>query len=249
MLAFTHEIGHNFDSDHTQCYKPAVDECYSCNSNKRSCPNPSIAGQGAATIMSYCHHCGGGYDNIAYTFGGYYDESAMEWVADPTMDAFGFSDRAERVPEQMYQHVRSRANSCVDVLTACTSDTHCDDGLYCNGVENCIDGWCYLGTSPPCGAGIPCSETGSGTGECETCTSNEECNDFLYCTGAETCNTDGVCVSAGNPCALGEVCVEEDNSYSCVQSSCAISGESCKKTQCCSGLLCYVGYKGGPQCG
>jgi hypothetical protein len=242
MLAFVHEIGHNFNSEHTQCYNPPVDECRSCRGNKRSCPNS----QGAATIMSYCHLCSGGYDNVAYTFGGYKDDSSGAWVPDPSIYDLGFSYLAERVPQTMYQHAQTRENSCLS-FSACTMDSHCDDGLYCNGVETCntASGTCESGTNP-CAVGKVCDESSSSCEIVSTCTTDAECNDSLYCTGAETCDA-GVCGSAGNPCAVGEVC-DESASTPCVHPNCAIYQESCKKTQCCDGYLCYVGYPGGPQC-
>ena len=61
-----HELGHNFGSDHTHCYSPAIDTCYSgeggCYSGATSCPAPftyngvtNITG----TSMSYCNRIGG----------------------------------------------------------------------------------------------------------------------------------------------------------------------------------------------
>jgi hypothetical protein len=61
-----HELGHNFGSDHTHCYSPPIDTCYSgeggCYSGGTSCPAPfnfngvtSITG----TSMSYCNRIGG----------------------------------------------------------------------------------------------------------------------------------------------------------------------------------------------
>jgi hypothetical protein len=252
MLAFAHEIGHNFNSEHTQCYQPPVDECYSCKSNReRSCPDPDDENRGAATIMSYCHLCGGvdpagvppgtrpGYNNVAYTFGGYYNDTTGQWKPNPTMHDFGFSYLAERVPQKMYQHVKSR-ETCVS-FEACATSDDCDDDLYCNGVETCnTAGVCESGDDL-CGAGIPCIEPGM----CDTCTKDEDCDDSDFCNGPETCNT-GVCVSEGNPCGIGQVC--DALNSNCVEQNCPGFGESCKKAACCSGLLCYVGYRGGPQC-
>ncbi|MFI5168213.1 MAG: IPT/TIG domain-containing protein [Thermoanaerobaculales bacterium] len=65
ILSYTHEIGHNFNSPHTECYTPAVDTCTPCNTF--SCTGSVPAGGG--TIMSYCHACSGGYNNIILYFG------------------------------------------------------------------------------------------------------------------------------------------------------------------------------------
>ena len=39
----------------------------------------------------------------------------------------------------------------------CTTDADCDDGLFCNGVETCVDGVCQNGESP-CDSGQTCRE-------------------------------------------------------------------------------------------
>ena len=36
----------------------------------------------------------------------------------------------------------------------CSSDADCDDGLYCNGVEHCVNGHCVPGTPPNCDDGL-----------------------------------------------------------------------------------------------
>ena len=64
ILCYTHEIGHNFSSPHTECYTPPVDTCTLCDTF--SCAGPVPAGGG--TIMSYCHACGG-YSSIILYFG------------------------------------------------------------------------------------------------------------------------------------------------------------------------------------
>jgi hypothetical protein len=65
ILCFTHELGHNFAAQHTECYDPPVDTCTPCSSFSCTGPVPS----GGGTIMSYCHACSGGYNNITLYFG------------------------------------------------------------------------------------------------------------------------------------------------------------------------------------
>ena len=80
-----------------------------------------------------------------------------------------------------------------DTTTACTDDTGCDDGLFCNGVETCdltdpLAGICAAGTAP-CAADETCDEDGDEcdfTGETQafTLTPNSD-------TGADFAGTSG----------------------------------------------------------
>lgn len=107
IQAFTHEIGHNFNSPHTHCYQnlggnaAAIDNCYNgqCGSTGCYCGAtslPGAAGTGSGTIMSYCHLLGG--SNVALTLG----------LGHP------FGVMPERVPNRMRSHVLSVASaSCM----------------------------------------------------------------------------------------------------------------------------------------
>ncbi len=62
FMVTCHELGHNFSSPHTHDYCPPIDECY---------PGTCSAGDGCVTngtIMSYCHLCDGGFENITTFF-------------------------------------------------------------------------------------------------------------------------------------------------------------------------------------
>ncbi len=67
LLCFSHELGHNFNSEHTHCYSPPVDTCYSGESGCYSGPTSVPPEKG--TIMSYCHLRSGGYSNVKLFFG------------------------------------------------------------------------------------------------------------------------------------------------------------------------------------
>ena len=45
----------------------------------------------------------------------------------------------------------------VVVRNGCASDAECDDGLFCNGVEPCVNQTCQMGATP-CAAGLSCDE-------------------------------------------------------------------------------------------
>jgi hypothetical protein len=46
-----------------------------------------------------------------------------------------------------------------DVPLECTSDAQCDDGVYCNGIEQCLDAHCHDGEVVDCGEGDDCHMT------------------------------------------------------------------------------------------
>ncbi len=56
FIVFTHETGHSFSSPHTHDYSPQIDNCAggSCITN--------------GTVMSYCHLCPGGMNNMTTLF-------------------------------------------------------------------------------------------------------------------------------------------------------------------------------------
>ncbi|MCU0756020.1 MAG: M12 family metallo-peptidase, partial [Xanthomonadales bacterium] len=107
IVAFAHEVGHNFNSPHTHCYRNlggnanAVDTCYgqepdaACHAGSNSLPG--AAGQGSGTIMSYCHLLSPGMSNIGLTLGG--------TAASP----HPFGTAPLRVPSRMRAHVVARA--------------------------------------------------------------------------------------------------------------------------------------------
>jgi len=93
-----HEIGHNFNSDHTHCYAPVIDECHNgeaangCWAGTESLPGP--ASEAPGTIMSYCHLLQGGLNNISVTLG----------------RDHAYGNQPERVPDRMRSHVLARAD-------------------------------------------------------------------------------------------------------------------------------------------
>ena len=111
IQAFTHEIGHNFNSPHTHCYQNVggnaapVDKCYAGQCGTANCfcatagdPAALPAGcpngtSGCGTIMSYCHLPPWSSANISLTLGLGHPYGVMP----------------ERVPNRMRSHVVSTA--------------------------------------------------------------------------------------------------------------------------------------------
>ena len=81
--------------------QPLVDTCGVKVNGVYQCPSGSTA-SGAATIMSYCHVCGGGSAAVGMTFGGSWDEDDRNnidnWQNDTTIDA-SFHTDPKRVPQ------------------------------------------------------------------------------------------------------------------------------------------------------
>ena len=83
-----------------------------------------------------------------------------------------------------------------DSGVVCASDAECDDGLFCNGLETCVNGTCVDGADP-CGVDETCNET---TNSCDPgpCTSNAQCDNGVFCDGNETC-VSGTCQPGHDP--------------------------------------------------
>jgi hypothetical protein len=62
IMVVAHELGHNFGAPHTHNYNPPLD---GCGLSPSDC---TVANQDAGTIMSYCHLCAGGVQNIKLQF-------------------------------------------------------------------------------------------------------------------------------------------------------------------------------------
>ncbi|HPM77154.1 MAG TPA: hypothetical protein PK961_08690 [bacterium] len=91
--------------------------------------------------------------------------------------------------------------------------TSCDDGLYCNGQDSCLAGYCQH-TGDPCpGNGLYCDGVESCDEENDQCVSSgNPCPDNgLFCDGEEYCVEGATCQTTGNPCEDGEECLEDSD--------------------------------------
>lgn len=104
-------------------------------------------------------------------------------------------------------------------------DPSCDDGAFCNGMEDCDDETCESG-SPPCGEGQTCDEEHDACRD--VCENDDDCADGRYCNGAETCVV-GLCVAGAAPC---------DDDVFCDEDNAACSPTCTSDGQCDDGLFC-----------
>ena len=95
---------------------------------------------------------------------------------------------------------------------SCSSDAQCNDGLFCNGAEHCVNGTCAAGTAVVCSDSVSCTvdSCNESTDSCVFAANNALCSDAQACNGAETCNASTGC-QAGTPlnCDDGSVCTAD----------------------------------------
>jgi len=118
-----------------------------------------------------------------------------------------------------------------DTCVNCIDDGDCDDGKYCTGVEHCVNNVCQAGSNPcpddgiycngtedcnegtdqcthsgdPCTPPLICNEDGDG---CVSCIDDGDCDDGKYCTGVEHC-VNNVCQAGSFPCNDGISCTDD----------------------------------------
>ena len=148
----------------------------------------------------------------------------------------------------------------------CEHDEYCNDGLYCNGIETCVSGFCQSGTSIDCSnLGDQCNN-GVCDEELDGCISQAKpewtsCNDGLFCTENDYCSA-GICSSGiSKTCDDGESCTTDlcnENQGACENtwSECGIDdgccGPDCDSTNdedCVVPIICGDGYCSGVDSG
>ena len=96
---------------------------------------------------------------------------------------------------------------------ACGVDADCSNGVFCDGVEHCLNGRCTAGTVPSCDDGIACTvdSCAAGTDECQHTPNNAACSDSNACTD-DICNATAGCQHANNTasCDDGNACTAND---------------------------------------
>lgn len=161
-----------------------------------------------------------------------------------------------------------QGDACVPVQCAHAFD--CDDGIKCNGIEECNGGICAPGTAVLCGDNGTCQEPDgicacqpgyhfAGTG-CllDECTTNADCSNDLVCDGAERCianrceiGNDPVSCGTHGSCKEPSGTCDCDDGYHlagsvCLKDSCTTSAECddglvCNGEETCDGGACEAG--------
>ncbi len=133
-------------------------------------------------------------------------------LPNPAAGAYTVTVRAFNVPRgpQPFALVVTAA------LSECDADADCDDGVFCNGAETCVDGGCQAGSDPcpgqvcdedpqictDCLVDADCDDgVGCTVGACDpaanTCSHTPDdalCDDGFLCNGAETCDPAAGCL-------------------------------------------------------
>ena len=81
----------------------------------------------------------------------------------------------------------TRVTSTTTTVLDCVTDADCDDTLFCNGAESCLDGFCNPGD-------VPCPDDG------------------LFCNGAERCDEEEDQCNSETPCPEPLLCDEDNDS-------------------------------------
>jgi len=88
-----------------------------------------------------------------------------------------------------------------DLPRRCAGDYECQNGIFCDGQERCVDGECMPADKPACEDDIECTEAtcDEERDECHYEVNNAICDDGLFCNGQERCSVLYGCVNGTAP--------------------------------------------------
>ena len=78
--------------------------------------------------------------------------------------------------------------------------TACDNGLFCDGVDQCNAGTSCVSAGDPCTGGTVCADSCNEAADNCFDAAASPCNDNIFCNGVDTCNGTGTCQHPGDPC-------------------------------------------------
>ncbi len=148
------------------------------------------------------------------------------------------------VNDQFTPEAGSLSGWCVTLVSVCTADSDCNDGLLCTA-DTCVNGWCTHPNDPgPCDDGNACTTNDTCTGgscvggppppcdDGDACTANN-CNPATgQCYNPTlVCNDDNTCTDDGCSPAIGCVFRANDTN-ACTDNSRCTAGDICQNGIC-----------------
>lgn len=137
------------------------------------------------------------------------------------------------------------SESCNETSDACDGPdpdaSACDDGLYCNGTDQCAGGQCVVHSGAPCPGP---DQDGDCRESCDeatrTCTAQDPvgaaCSDGRFCTVDEACTEAGLCAGGHSPCPGGDA--DGDCAEGCDELLDSCTAFDADGTFCDDGLFC-----------
>ena len=155
----------------------------------------------------------------------------ISYLAIAATDGLAGLSEGSGQPADFYESDLSAMGPCG---VECTHDSDCEDHLFCNGADTCVDGTCVHAGDPCAGGpecadtcdeagdncytpvGTPCTDDGNvctdnecdGAGTCAAINNTAPCDDDVFCNGADTCSGGTCSVHAGDPCVGGPECAD-----------------------------------------
>ena len=134
--------------------------------------------------------------------------------------------------------------------TPCGENADCDDSIFCNGVETCVDNFCVAGTEPSCDDTVPCTADfcNTTTDACNNVPQDALCSNGLFCDGIERCTATGCAAGTPPTCNDGVPCTDDScdeankaclfvpNHAKCSNNDVCDGLETCTATGCQGGI-------------
>lgn len=156
----------------------------------------AVCGDGRCAVTEDCLSCpedcafSSGDGDVSACFKGRADGSCHPTKDGPTCpDCLSSSCCGDALCEAPGETGDNCPGDCQPEL--CSADADCSDGLYCNGVETCLNGSCQAGLPPSCGEGAICDEDLDACIDAPSCQADSDCSDGDACT-LDQCS-DGDC--------------------------------------------------------
>ncbi|MBI1825453.1 MAG: hypothetical protein HY287_09400 [Planctomycetes bacterium] len=128
-------------------------------------------------------------------------------------------------------------NDMIACIRGCSTNTECQDGVFCNGQEICDNGRCVAGPPVSCNDGIPCTVDVclEQTHTCMNKPHNALCSDGIFCNGVEQCDPARGCVPDPFPPSC-------DDGVPCTTDTCNETTHACdhtpNNTRCDDDIFC-----------